>query len=150
MQASLKEFIPGSISSTFHGRDIIAPIAAYISNDVPLLRFGKTFSMLEAPSPFITSHTDAAAACILHIDRFGNIITNIRSLEIEKSMKEIQAISAGNNMVTKWIRFYDEAPENTPCLVVGSGGLVEISVKKNNAARLLSITLDSKLKVYWR
>jgi S-adenosyl-L-methionine hydrolase (adenosine-forming) len=150
MQSSLKEFIPGSISSTFHGRDIIAPIAAHISKNVPLLRFGKTFSMLEAPSPFITSHADAATACILHIDRFGNIITNIRSLETEKSMKEIQAVSADNNMVTKWIRFYDEAPENTPCLVVGSGGLVEISVKKNNAARLLSITLDSKLKVYWR
>jgi S-adenosyl-L-methionine hydrolase (adenosine-forming) len=149
-QSFLKELFSGSISSTFHGRDIIAPIAAHISNNVPLQRFGKTFSMLETPYPFIISQVDEITARILHIDRFGNIITNIKSLEIEKSMKEIQALSAGSNMITKWIRFYDEAPDNTPCLVVGSGDLVEISVKKNNAARFLNITLDSKLKVYWR
>ncbi len=150
MQSSLKEYILGDISSTFHGRDLIAPIAAHISNGVPLQRFGRTVSLPETFSPFMTSRTDAAPACILHIDHFGNIITNLRSLEIEKSMKEIQTVSLGSNMVSKWIRFYDEAPENTPCLIVGSGGLVEISVKKNNAARLLSATLDSKLKVYWR
>jgi len=150
MLSSLKEYIPGDISSTFHGRDIIAPIAAHISNDVPLQQFGRTFSLPEIFSPFLASRSDAAPACILHIDRFGNIVTNIRPLETEKSMKEILTVSIAGNMVSKWIRFYDEATENTPSLIVGSGGLVEISVKKNNAARLLNVTLDSKLKVYWR
>jgi S-adenosylmethionine hydrolase len=88
--------------------------------------------------------------CILHIDSYGNIITNLRSFELEKSMKEIQTVSIGSNMVSKWIRFYDEAPDNTPCLIVGSNGLVEISAKKNSAAHLLRATLDSKMKVYWR
>jgi S-adenosyl-L-methionine hydrolase (adenosine-forming) len=149
-QSSLKEYILGDISSTFHGRDLIAPIAAYISNGVPLQQFGKSFSLPEIFSPFATYRTDAVQAYILHIDHYGNIITNIRSLEAEKSMKEIQTISIGSNMVAQWIRFYDEAPENTPCLIVGSGGLVEVSVKNNSAARLLNATLDSKLKVYWR
>jgi S-adenosylmethionine hydrolase len=89
-------------------------------------------------------------ACILHIDHYGNIITNLQSLEVEKSMKEIQTISIGSNMVAHWIRLYDEAPENTPCLIVGSSGLVEVSAKKNSAAHLLSATLDSKMEVYWR
>ncbi len=53
-------------------------------------------------------------------------------------------------MVAHWIRLYDEAPENTPCLIVGSSGLVEVSAKKNSAAHLLSATLDSKMEVYWR
>jgi S-adenosylmethionine hydrolase len=65
-------------------------------------------------------------------------------------MKGIQAVSIGSNMVSKWIRFYDEAPDNTPCLIVGSSGLVEISAKKNSAARLLRASLDSKMKIYWR
>jgi S-adenosylmethionine hydrolase len=147
-QSSLKEFILGEISSTFHGRDLIAPLAAYISRNVPLQRFGKSFALPEMPSPFTASH--GVPVCILHIDHYGNIITNLRSVEAEKSMKEIQSISIGSSMVTQWIRFYDEAPENTPCLIVGSRGLVEVSAKKNNTARLLHATLDSKLKVYWR
>ena len=149
-QSSLKEYILGDISSTFHGRDLIAPLAAYISNDVPLHRFGKSFTLPEILSPFATSRTDVVPVCILHIDHYGNIITNLQSLEVEKSMKEIQTISIGSNMVAQWIRFYDEASENTPCLIVGSRGLVEVSAKKNSAARLLSATLDSKVKVYWR
>jgi len=149
-QSPLNEYIHGDISSTFHGRDIIAPIAAYISNHVSLRQFGSSFSLPEIFSPFVASRTDAVTACVLHIDCFGNIITNVRPLEIEKIMKDIQTVSIGSNMVSQWVQFYDEAPENTPCLIVGSGGLVEISAKKNNAARLLNATLDSKLKVYWR
>jgi len=149
-QSSLKECLLGDISSTFHGRDLIAPLAAYISNDVPLQRFGKSITLPKILSPFTSSRTDVVPVCILHIDHYGNIITNLRSLEVEKSKRKIQTISIGSNMVAQWIRFYDEAPENTPCLILGSNGLVEISVKNKSAARLLSATLDSKLKVYWR
>jgi S-adenosylmethionine hydrolase len=148
--SSLKKYALGDISSTFHGRDLIAPIAAYLSNNVPIKQFGIPCTLPEILSPFMSSRTDVVAMCVLHIDNYGNIITNLRSFEVEKSMKEIQTVSIGSNMVSKWIRFYDDAPDNTPCLIVGSSGLVEISAKKNNAARLLRASLDSKLKVYWR
>jgi S-adenosyl-L-methionine hydrolase (adenosine-forming) len=148
--SSLKKYALGDISSTFHGRDLIAPLAAYLSNNVPIKQFGIPCTQPEILSPFVSSRTDVVAMCVLHIDNYGNIITNLRSFEVEKSMKEIQTVSIGSNMVSKWIRFYDDAPDNTPCLIVGSSGLVEISAKKNNAARLLRATLDSKLKVYWR
>ena len=149
-QSSLKKYAIGDISSTFHGRDLIAPLAAYISNNVPIKRFGTPFTLPEILSPFVRSRADVVPMSVLHIDYFGNIITNLQSFEVEKSMKSIQTISIGSNMVSKWIRFYDEAPENTPCLIVGSSGLVEVSAKNNSAARLLHASLDSKLKVYWR
>lgn len=149
-QASLKEYILGDISSTFHGRDLIAPLAAYIADEVPIKKFGIPCNLPEVFSPFVTAKNDVTPLCVLHIDHYGNIITNLRSLQIEKSMKEIQTVTIANNMVTKWVRMYDEAPENTPCLVVGSNGLVEISIKTNNAAKILNATLDSKLKIYWR
>ena len=149
-QASLKKLTTGNISSTFHGRDLIAPLAAYISNNVAIRQFGTPYQLSEVFSPFVGTRTDVAPICVLHIDGYGNIITNLRSFEFEKSMKAIQAVSVGTNMVSKWIRYYDEAPENTPCLMIGSSGLVEISAKKNSAARFLRATLDSKLKVYWR
>jgi S-adenosyl-L-methionine hydrolase (adenosine-forming) len=149
-QASIKKTSLGDVSTTFHGRDLIAPLAAYISDKVPIKHFGTPYTLPDIFSPFVSSRTDVATLCVLHIDSYGNIITNLRSFELEKSMKEIQAVSIGSNMVSKWIRFYDEAPENTPCLIVGSSGLVEISAKKNSAARFLRATLDSKMKVYWR
>jgi S-adenosylmethionine hydrolase len=149
-QSSLKKYAIGDISSTFHGRDLIAPLAAYISKNVQINHFGVSYKLPEILSPFVNTRTDVVSMCILHIDNYGNIITNLRSFEVEKSMKQIQTVSIGSNMVSKWIRFYDEAPDNTPCLIVGSNGLVEISAKKNSAAHLLRATLDSKLKVYWR
>jgi S-adenosylmethionine hydrolase len=149
-QSSLKKDILGEISSTFHGRDLLAPLAAYISDNVPIKKFGIPYSLPEIRSPFVDSRKDIVQTCILHIDHYGNVITNLRSRQVEKSMKEIQTIWIGRNMVTKWIRFYEEAPENTPCLIVGSSGLVEISAKKNSAARLLNVTLDASVKVYWR
>ncbi len=149
-QLSLQKFALGNISSTFHGRDLIAPLAAYISINLPFRQFGTPYKLPEIISPFISSRRDVVSVCVLHIDTYGNIITNLRSFEVEKSMKEIQAVSIGSNMVSKWIRFYDEAPENTPCRIVGSSGLVEISAKKNSAGRLLRASLDSNVKVYWR
>jgi len=149
-QSSLKKYSLGDISSTFHGRDLIAPLAAFISKSVAIKQFGIPYTVPEIHSPFVNSRTDVVSMRILHIDRYGNIITNLHSFEKEKSVKAIQAISIGSNMVSKWIRFYDEAPDNTPCLIAGSTGLVEISVKNNSAAHLLRATLDSKLKVYWR
>jgi S-adenosyl-L-methionine hydrolase (adenosine-forming) len=148
--SALKKFARADISSTFHGRDLIAPLAAYISDNVPIKRFGLLCTLPEIFSPFVRSRTDGVSLCVLHIDIFGNIITNLRSFENDQSMKTIQTISIGSTMVSKWIRFYDEAPENTPCLIVGSSGLVEISVKNSSAARLLHASLDSKMKVYWR
>ena len=149
-QSSLKKYAIGDISSTFHGRDLIAPLAAYISDNIPIKHFGLPVTLPETLSPFVRSRTDVIPMRVLHIDHFGNIITNLQSFEVEKSMKAIQTISIGSNMVSKWIRFYDEAPDNTPCLIVGSSGLVEISAKNNSAAHLLRASLDSKLKVYWR
>jgi S-adenosyl-L-methionine hydrolase (adenosine-forming) len=148
--SSLKKYAIGDISSTFHGRDLIAPLAAYISDNVSIKQFGIPYSLPEILSPFVRSRMDTVPLSIFHIDHYGNIITNLRSFEMDKSMKAIQTISIGSNMVSKWIRSYDEAPENTPCLIVGSSGLVEISAKNNSAARLLHATLDSKVKIYWR
>ena len=149
-QASLKKYAIGEISSTFHGRDLMAPLAAYLANEVPIRQFGTPYTLPEILSPFVRTRADVVSPCIFHIDNYGNIITNLRSFEMEKSMKAIQTISVGSNMVSKWIRIYDEAPENTPCLIVGSSGLVEISAKNNSAARLLHASLESKVKVYWR
>jgi S-adenosyl-L-methionine hydrolase (adenosine-forming) len=147
---AFKKFSFGGLSQTFHGRDLLAPIAAYIANKIPIQRFGKSCQLPEIFSPFVISRTDVVPVSILHIDHYGNIITNIRLQETERCKKELQAVSIGGKRVSRWARFYDEAPENTACLIEGSNGLIEISAKKNSAAHLLNAALDSKVKMYWR
>jgi S-adenosylmethionine hydrolase len=129
---------------------VFAPLAAHLSKGVPIKRFGLAIHPKEIAPPFVHSQITAAHPCILHIDRFGNIITNIAPKEVTNVATEIQAVSIDRSFVSRWIRFYEEAPENTPCLIIGSSGLVEISLKNSSAARLLNATLDTPVKVYWR
>ena len=145
-----KEYVLHDISSTFHGRDVFAPLAAHISKGLLLKRLGVPLNPMLISSQFVRSQTDTKKARILHIDCFGNIITNLVMNDAEQVNKNLKAISAGTNLVTRSIHNYDEAPANTPCLIVGSNGLVEISVKNKSAAHLLRTTLDTPLKIYWR
>jgi S-adenosyl-L-methionine hydrolase (adenosine-forming) len=145
-----KEYVLDTISSTFHGRDVFAPLAAHLSMGLRLKRLGVPFNPMPVVPQFVHSQTDTKKARILHIDCFGNIITNLAMVSIEHVHKNIKAISIGSNLVSQVIHYYDEAPANTPCLVIGSNGLVEVSAKNKSASHLLRATLDTPVKVYWR
>ncbi|MBI3005701.1 MAG: SAM-dependent chlorinase/fluorinase [Ignavibacteriales bacterium] len=142
-----KRFLPSNVSSTFHGRDILAPIAAYLSSGKKLQSFGKRIKLPGIREPFVNGKKSAVKPCILHIDHFGNIVTNI--LVAGLSTQDIQTMAVGKALVSRWIHHYDEAPDRTPCFITGSSGLVEIVVKKDNAARLLSASVNSPLTIYW-
>jgi len=145
-----KEYVLEGISSTFQGRDVFAPLAAHLSKGLALKRLGVPRNRKQIVPQFVHSQTDTRKARILHIDCFGNIITNLAMGSIEHVHKNLKAISVGANLVSHVIHYYDEAPANTPCLVVGSNGLVEVSVKNKSASHLLRATLDTPVKVYWR
>lgn len=151
-ELSAKKYIKQEVSATFHGRDIFAPIAAHLSCGVKLSKLGTIINAsTETPtSMLVPLHSEGAHTAILHIDHFGNIITNISGVEYQEASKSIKAIAIGRNMVSRWINYYDEAPDNTPCLIVGSSGLIEICIKRGNAAQILNANLDTLLKVFWR
>lgn len=134
--------LTGRISSTFHGRDIVAPLAAYISMGKPLRRFGKEFR-LKKPAPCLYSDSDnITVPRLLHIDRFGNIVTNIPERLFDKCV-----VGVGTTKVSKHIRTYAEAPDSIPCLLVGSSGLIEVVVKEGSAAHTLRADLSTQITV---
>ena len=74
-----QEYWRHPVSSTFHGRDIFAPVAAHLSLDIPISEFGENIDSLYAfpiPVPF-KDPTGHMVGHIIHIDRFGNLITNL-------------------------------------------------------------------------
>jgi S-adenosylmethionine hydrolase len=69
------------VSDTFHGRDILAPVAAHLSKGLDMLRLGqevhlKEINRTEIPSSFVSAGEELVGT-VISIDHFGNLVTNI-------------------------------------------------------------------------
>ncbi len=131
-------------SATFHGRDIFAPAAAHLANGVPLERLGPSIDdplRLEREPP---SRTPAEVrGRIAHVDRFGNLITNIPGDWVDGSWRF--AVGESEVDVGRLRRTYSDADEGALVVVVGSAGTVEVAARGASAARLLVATRGDRV-----
>lgn len=139
------EFIAENISHTFHGRDIFAPVAAHLSNGVEPASFGAEIKEVVKFNEVSADRENAASfeANIVHIDRFGNLVTNLR----KENLPENFAVEIDGKVIDKVCRFYAEAEENELIMIFGSSGRLEISAVNGSAAEILQINKLSKLLV---
>jgi S-adenosylmethionine hydrolase len=130
-------FMLPQVSNTFHGRDIFAPAAAHLLNGVKPEAFGP--EIREAAKPEfakVTRKNNILVGEILHVDGFGNIITNIS----EKEMSQIQVKDAVNielsscKLKLKLCKAYGETEHREPLALIGSHGYLEIALNQGNAA----------------
>lgn len=138
-------FVLAPVSSTFQGRDVFAPVAAYLANGVAAAEFGPKHAVPRVGSPFIRSKRQRIGL-VLHCDRFGNIVTNIRN-ELFESLADVRI---RKTTVSEKIRFYWEGKANTLCLIQGSSGLVEIVMKEKNASRRVKAQPGGPLEIEWQ
>jgi S-adenosylmethionine hydrolase len=137
-----------SLSSTFHGRDVFAPVAGALSKGIAPSAFGPKiddYVRLSRPRPRRLKDGTLEAA-IIHVDRFGNCITNItpQDLTEEERAGRARFVVAGREL-SGLRRYYSEESETVeggaragePFVIWGSAGLLEISVNRDSAARLL-------------
>lgn len=123
-----KYFRP-SPSTTFHGRDIFAPVAAALSNDVKSKKFGpQILDQVRLPDLLEPIR-------IIHIDHFGNCVTNI-TRDLLKSEKGVSLLINGKT-IRDFRNFYGEDSSTSPFAIWGSAGFLEISVNRGSAAKLL-------------
>lgn len=123
-------------STTFHGRDIFAPVAAALSTGVKPRDFGPlvddAMRLSDSLEPEKLKNGNLRAR-IIHIDRFGNCVTNItRAL-----VKSNAALVVNRKTIRTFRNFYGEAPADTPFAICGSAGFLEISVNGGSAAKAL-------------
>lgn len=123
-------------SSTFHGRDIFAPVAAALSNGLNPRKFGPGIDdpvrLPGSLEPEVLKNGDIRGR-IIHIDRFGNCVTNItRDL-----VKPNATLRINGKTIRKFRDFYGEGSANTPFAIWGSAGFLEISVNGGSAAKVL-------------
>jgi S-adenosylmethionine hydrolase len=131
-----------SVSQTFHGRDVFAPVAGALSTGVRPEMFGDEITdyvRLPRPVPVVTSGKTIEAS-IIHIDRFGNCVTNLTPDHITEAMFAAGAsVMVNGRKITSYRRFYgEESAEPGELFVIrGSAGYLEIACDRASAARLL-------------
>ena len=133
------------VSSAFHGRDIYAPIAAWISKGVPLHQIGDRLQdPLRLQLPAIQRVKDTLIqGQILAVNRFGNLITNLKPTDVPCAYK----ILAGQREITSIRRTYQEGAPGEVFVVPGSTGYLEIAVKDGSAASVINIKAGSPVGV---
>ena len=127
-----EEYFRSERSTTFHGRDIFAPVAAALSNGVRPEVLGP-----EINDPVQLTDLLQSKPRIIQIDRFGNCVTNISRDEVS-SENDLTLIINGAT-IRDFRRFYGEGSSSSPFAIWGSAGFLEISVNGGSAAQLLRI-----------
>jgi hypothetical protein len=141
-------FLP-EISSTFHGRDIFAPVAAHLSLGVSAEELGKElkgFVMLKDLEPEV--ETGVIKARVVYTDRFGNLISNISKdlfnrLVADKSFN----ISVGGKTIQKLSLSYADVRNGEVLALFGSSQWLEISVKNGNCQKELDIKKGAEINI---
>ena len=140
------------VSNTFHGRDVFAPVAAYLSKGVDSSKFGEEITdyvRFVAPKPKSTA-PNAWKAIVLKTDKFGNLMTNITAKEIPQIF-DVSAnafkITVGKAEVTKLLSNYAEGTPGELFAILGSSGFLEISTNKGAASRVAGADKGSEITV---
>ena len=120
------------VSHTFHGRDIFAPVSAALARGADLSQVGSeidSINVLPSPNPRIG---DATRGAIIHIDRYGNLITNIPATDLPANAR----VSIAARCIVGISQSYSERPGKL-LAVIGSQSTLEVALGNGNAATAL-------------
>ncbi|MAE65252.1 MAG: hypothetical protein CMJ18_13355 [Phycisphaeraceae bacterium] len=129
-----------SVSATFHGRDVFAPIAARLESGMPMASLGdpaRDLVRLDLPTPERTA--DGLTLHVLHADRFGNLVTDLDRQAYDRWRGDLPLDASGILRIDEveiggLSRTYADVPEGAALAYFGSGGRLEIAVRNGSAA----------------
>lgn len=144
-------FLP-EVSSTFHGRDIMAPVAGNLSLGLDPQQLGMPLdSLVSLPFPKAIIGDHQIAGHVLSIDSFGNLITNITRELLPASNEELKSVRVTFKSVaiSGLVTSYGHSSPETLVALMSSNGRLELAVVNGNAAKLLSASVDDPIIVDW-
>lgn len=139
-----------NVSATFHGRDVFAPVAAHLVAGTPFEALGGSIRSI-VPAPVIAPRQIAGGGLvgqIIHIDRFGNCITNITDQMLNRyDLGQTVVVELIDQQISGLFRTYADGPRGIPMSLIGSSGHLEIAVRNGNAAQYLGVDRGDTLRV---
>jgi S-adenosylmethionine hydrolase len=142
-------------SSTFHGRDIFAPVAAALARGVSPAELGP---VVQDPVRFGFAEWESLidgtmVGRVIHIDHFGNCVTNFAWEQLQPLLTARPFfLRIKEYEIRELLRTYSEATalSGEPFVIIGSAGFLEISVRCSSAARELKIAVGHPVKLVFR
>jgi S-adenosylmethionine hydrolase len=133
-----------SVSQTFHGRDIFAPVAANLAMGIPIESVGpRILDFLKKSLPRPRPQGDKLVGTVLRIDKFGNIITNLRL----KDLPEEFTITVAGLPITRLCSSFSEAERGEFFAIEGSAGYIELALDQGSAADKLKVARGAEIEV---
>jgi S-adenosyl-L-methionine hydrolase (adenosine-forming) len=135
-------------SSTFHGRDVFAPVGAYLAMGVPIDYLGNAIglnSLVQFSLPEAVETEFGLQGSIQAVDRFGNLITNIPANAVQG---QIWSVRVDDDSYWGKTTYADASPGEVIALV-GSHGWIEVAANRGNAQEKLGLSVGSSISVVW-
>ncbi|RME40600.1 MAG: hypothetical protein D6788_02995 [Planctomycetota bacterium] len=146
-----RELFLADLSSTFHGRDMMAPAAAHLAAGVPPRMFGRPADRVELlPIPWRAEERGGVLeGRVLHVDRFGTLVTNVHrdQLERRKGSVERWRVFVNGDCIGPIRATFADGREGEMLALIGGGGFLEIAVNRGRAADRYPHRSDVRIEV---
>jgi hypothetical protein len=140
------EFMRTTVSRTFHGRDIFAPAAAHVARGLDVRRLGPAVSdPVRLAWPAVRDVGGEVAGAVVHVDRFGNLVTSVRAEAVEALGPDAVVHIAGRTLPVAGT--YGELRGEFAGGLIGSGGRLEIAVCAGRAESVLGAGRGTPVRV---
>lgn len=146
---SRREFWRTTISNTFHGRDIFAPVAAHLANGVALGALGDSFTLKpQQPAHVCKFEQNTLQGEIIFSDRFGNLISNITKEDLHRFAPNTNiAVQLKRQTIHGLQTSYANVGQGELIALINSFGLLEVGVNQGNAKLQLQATLGTPVTI---
>lgn len=144
-------YIRRTVSPTFHGRDIFGPAAAWLTRGINIENLGPAVSdykRLTLPMTKELSEQELEGF-VLHVDKFGNIITSFEEAEIEKrgGIGASSRMVVNGKVISSFVKTYSDGNSSEPFALVGSCGYYEIALALRQASHVLDVKRGMKVRL---
>ena len=137
-----------TVSDTFHGRDVFAPVAAHLSLGTDPAQMGPVVGeMVELKTCSAVCWGSRRAGEVQFVDEFGNLITNIPAAQLKSHALRV-SVGGAETLVARWVRTYSDAAQGEVVSLASSDGFVEVAVVNGSAASRLGAGVGSAVELH--
>ena len=140
------------VSNTFHGRDVFAPVAGWLSRRVETEKFGDKimdYARFAAPQPKrVNEHS--LKGVVVRVDRFGTLMTNLTPADLPELFRENPAtfkLTVGKGEITQLKTAYADGAQGELFAILGSSGYLEIAANRASASQTLGVGRGTEVGV---
>jgi len=148
VQLAERSYWLSTVSATFHGRDVFAPVAGHLACGVPLTKLGPAIplsSLVRLRDLHPRRRGPTLYGRVIHVDRFGTLVTTVHATDLTN--RRVQRVEIAAHIIERFVQTYADAASGEIVALLGSSGHLEIAQVNGHAAASLSIQVGTPVRV---